>query len=174
MPCHACRAVTNRVHRVNARALYRPLLRGASTAPPDIMRCRLQGTCRDLSAHPYPDGMPKPGLRFLSADLTHAMLGVLRLASVPCRYVSGYLYDPGGDEKETALRGAVASHAWVQAWHNELGWVGIDPTNDKLVDWQYVRVSVGRDYSDVQPVRGVFLGTAQQSLEVEVEVQRIG
>ena len=107
-------------------------------------------------------------------DLTHAMLGVLRLASVPCRYVSGYVYDPGGEGDEAALRGAVASHAWVQAWHTELGWVGIDPTNDKLVDWQYVRVSVGRDYSDVQPVRGVFLGTATQSLEVEVEVERIG
>ena len=71
--------------------------------------------------------MPKPGLRFLSADLTHAMLGVLRLASVPCRYTGGDLYDPGGEEHETALREAVASQAWVQTWHNEVCTVGIDP-----------------------------------------------
>ena len=114
-------------------------------------------------------------------DLTHAMLGVLRLASVPCRYVSGYLFDPasGGEEFKvsapmTPVRGASASHAWVQAWHSELGWIGIDPTNDKLVDWQYIRVAVGRDYADVQPVRGVFLGAARQALRVEVKVKRIG
>lgn len=55
-----------------------------------------------------------------------------------------------------------------------LGWVGIDPTNDKLVDWQYVRVAVGRDYTDVQPLRGVFVGSQEQCLEVEVNVKRIG
>ena len=107
-------------------------------------------------------------------DLAHAMIGVLRLAAVPCRYVSGYLYDPANDEEGDRLQGAEASHAWVQVWHHELGWVGIDPTNDKLVDWQYVRVAAGRDYGDVQPLRGVFLGAPEQSLEVEVQVRRIG
>jgi transglutaminase-like putative cysteine protease len=107
-------------------------------------------------------------------DLAHAMLGVLRLADVPCRYVSGYVYDPvDGDEGEH-VRGASASHAWVQVWHPELGWVGIDPTNDKLVDWQYVRVAVGRDYTDVQPLRGIFVGPLEHTLDVEVRVERIG
>jgi transglutaminase-like putative cysteine protease len=107
-------------------------------------------------------------------DLAHAMLGVLRLAGVACRYVSGYVYDPAGDEEGCHLRGARASHAWVQAWHPGLGWVGIDPTNDRLVDWQYVFVAAGRDYSDVQPLRGVFVGPLEQRLEVEVSVKRIG
>jgi transglutaminase-like putative cysteine protease len=107
-------------------------------------------------------------------DFAHAMLGVLRLAGVPCRYVSGYVYDPVRDDEGDAVLGAAASHAWVQAWHQGLGWVGIDPTNDKLVDWQYVRVAVGRDYTDVQPLRGVFVGPQEQRLEVEVDVKRIG
>ena len=107
-------------------------------------------------------------------DLAHAMLGVLRLGGVPCRYVSGYVYDPVGEDEGEHVRGAAASHAWVQVWHPELGWVGIDPTNDKLVDWQYIRVAAGRDYSDVQPLRGVFVGSRDQRLEVEVEVKRIG
>ena len=55
-----------------------------------------------------------------------------------------------------------------------MGWVGLDPTNDKLVDWQYVRVAVGRDYTDVQPLRGVFVGADAQWLQVEVNVKRIG
>ncbi|MEM7410487.1 MAG: transglutaminase family protein [Myxococcota bacterium] len=107
-------------------------------------------------------------------DLAHAMLGVLRLAGVPSRYISGYVYDPVGTDEGDAVQGAAASHAWVQAWHPGLGWVGIDPTNDKLVDWQYVRIAAGRDYTDVQPLRGVFVGPDEQALEVDVSVRRIG
>lgn len=107
-------------------------------------------------------------------DLAHAMIGVLRLAGVASRYVSGYVYDPAAGEGGDAVLGAGASHAWVQAFHPALGWVGIDPTNDKLVDWQYVRVATGRDYTDVQPLRGVYFGAPSQSLEVEVRVARIG
>lgn len=107
-------------------------------------------------------------------DLAHAMIGVLRLAGVPARYVSGYVYDPVHIGEGERVVGAAASHAWVQIWHPELGWVGLDPTNNKLVDWQYVRVAVGRDYTDVQPLRGVFVGSTGQLLEVDVSVQRIG
>jgi len=107
-------------------------------------------------------------------DFAHAMLGVLRRARVPARYASGYIYDASPEEGGTHVEGAAASHAWVQAWHPELGWVGIDPTNNKLVDWQYVRVAVGRDYTDVQPMRGVFVGASEQELFVEVKVKRVG
>ena len=77
-----------------------------------------------------------------------------------------------GSDPGTPFR-ASASHAWVQAWHAELGWVGLDPTNDKLVDWQYVRVALGRDYGDVRPVRGVFRGSGEQTLSVAVEMTRL-
>jgi len=107
-------------------------------------------------------------------DFAHAMLGVLRSARVAARYASGYIYDGDPAAGEQRLEGAAASHAWVQAWHPELGWVGIDPTNHRLVDWQYVRVAVGRDYTDVQPMRGVFVGASQQELSVDVEVKRVG
>jgi transglutaminase-like putative cysteine protease len=105
-------------------------------------------------------------------DFAHAMIGILRRANVPARYASGYIYDP--PQAESHLLGVGASHAWVQAWHSELGWVGVDPTNDKLVDWQYVRVAIGRDYSDVQPLRGVFRGDASQRLDVHVTVRMLG
>jgi len=107
-------------------------------------------------------------------DLAHAMLGVLRRADVPARYASGYVYDASPDEGGSHVQGASASHAWVHAWHPELGWVGVDPTNDRLVDWQYVRVAVGRDYTDVQPLRGVFVGGREQKLKVAVHVSRVG
>jgi transglutaminase-like putative cysteine protease len=104
-------------------------------------------------------------------DMAHAMIGVLRKAGVPARYVSGYIFEPGKNDIGEHLRGASATHAWVQAWHEGHGWVGIDPTNDKLVDWQYVRTAFGRDYFDIQPLKGVFSGAAEQELEVSVNVR---
>lgn len=122
-------------------------------------------------------------------DFTHVAIGVLRRAGIPARYASGYLYDPSLDpsgfagnspnpalitaDRDFTLMGTAASHAWVQAWHPELGWVGLDPTNDKLVDWQYVRVAIGRDYGDVRPVRGVYRGSPTQRLDVSVDVHRL-
>jgi len=105
-------------------------------------------------------------------DMAHAMIGVLRGAKVPARYVSGYIYDPKSDEEGQHLRGASATHAWVQVWHPTLGWVGVDPTNNKVADWQYTLMAVGRDYFDVQPARGVFMGAGSQELSVTVSVSR--
>jgi transglutaminase-like putative cysteine protease len=105
-------------------------------------------------------------------DMAHAMIGVLRQADVPARYVSGYIFDPKSDEEGQHLRGALATHAWVQVWHPQMGWVGIDPTNNKVADWQYTLMAVGRDYFDVQPVRGVFMGGGEQTLSVSVTVAR--
>jgi transglutaminase-like putative cysteine protease len=61
-------------------------------------------------------------------------------------------------------------HAWVEAWLPELGWVGFDPTNNVLASERHLRVSVGRDYADVPPTRGVFRGEAGSELAVSVTV----
>lgn len=103
-------------------------------------------------------------------DMAHAMIGVLRLAGIPARYVSGYIYEPASEGLGEHIRGSGATHAWVQAWHEKFGWIGIDPTNNKLVDWQYVRTAIGRDYFDVQPIKGLFQGSASQQMEVAVSV----
>ncbi len=106
-------------------------------------------------------------------DMAHALIGVLRLRGIPARYVSGYVLDSHDQPDDEAVRGSGATHAWVQAWHEAVGWIGVDPTNNKLVDWQYVRTAVGRDYFDIQPIRGVFQGTTEQQMTVSVEVKII-
>ncbi len=105
-------------------------------------------------------------------DFAHVMIAALRSAGIPTRYVSGYLetLPPPGKKK---LRGADASHAWIEAWGPKCGWVGFDPTNDKRPGARHIKVCHGRDYFDVQPVRGLFLGSGSQSLRVEVDVERI-
>ena len=103
-------------------------------------------------------------------DFAHIMIALVRQLGIPCRYVSGYLFQPG----ETATRSTDgATHAWVEAWLCDLGWVGFDPTNNALAGEQHIRVAVGRDYSDVPPTRGVFKGSSAVRSELAVGV-RIG
>ncbi len=45
---------------------------------------------------------------------------------------------------------------------------GDRPTNDCLADERHVVVAVGRDYSDVAPIRGLHAGGAEGSLDVAV------
>ena len=99
-------------------------------------------------------------------DYAHVMASILRHWGIPCRYVSGYLA-PVERELTTG-----ESHAWVEGWFPEVGWVGFDPTNDTEGDERHVRVAVGRDYGDVPPSRGVFQGVARSRLRTEVLIER--
>ena len=81
-------------------------------------------------------------------DKTHLALGMLRALGIPCRYVSGLLTGQTGE-----------THSWVEFMHPMHGWVGADPTRGVIAPpaRDYVKLSVGRDYTDVSPVRGSFL-----------------
>ncbi len=62
---------------------------------------------------------------------------MLRSKGLPVRYVSGYLVPrQSNDEKGTMERviGGLASHAWVQAFIPETGWIGLDPTVGSFVE----------------------------------------
>jgi transglutaminase-like putative cysteine protease len=99
-------------------------------------------------------------------DFAHVMIGLCRALAIPARYVSGYLYNGPADQ----LKGAQASHAWVEVYIPGVGWRGLDPTNQQQVDRRYVKIASGRDYADVSPLRGTYRGTAQRKLSVEVLV----
>jgi transglutaminase-like putative cysteine protease len=102
-------------------------------------------------------------------DFAHLTLIVLRSMGIPARYVSGYLHP-----KRKALVGDTIdgqSHAWVQAWTG--GWWNYDPTNDTEINEQYVSVGVGRDYSDVSPLKGIYSGEGSTDLDVVVEITRL-
>jgi transglutaminase-like putative cysteine protease len=67
--------------------------------------------------------------------------------------------------------GAGESHAWVDVHVGESGWLSLDPTHDAEQTDRYVRVGVGRDYGDVPPSRGVYRGSADETLEVAVTIR---
>lgn len=93
-------------------------------------------------------------------DFTHLMIALLRSFAVPARYVSGYIHRPNKESQ---------SHAWCEVWMPDLGWVGVDPTNDCVIDEAFVKVAVGRDFSDVPPNKGVYRGRGEESISVRVE-----
>ena len=103
-------------------------------------------------------------------DFAHIMIALVRQLKIPCRYVSGYLYH-GSEDKDRSPAGA--THAWVEAYLGEAGWVAFDPTNNLLGSERHVCVAIGRDYSDVPPTRGVYKGEADSELSVRVIVQPV-
>ncbi|MBA3898210.1 MAG: transglutaminase family protein [Sphingomonadaceae bacterium] len=104
-------------------------------------------------------------------DFAQVMISGLRSAGLPAAYVSGYLrtLPPPG---EARLVGADATHAWVLLWCGpERGWVGVDPTNGIWMAGDHIVTAIGRDYSEVAPIDGIFLGQGARSMHVGVDVE---
>lgn len=101
-------------------------------------------------------------------DFAHIALALIRThLRIPCRYVSGYVFHDGEvkDRSEES-----ATHAWVEAYLPELGWVGFDPTNNLVAGERHIRTAVGRDYADVPPTHGLYRGRTRSELTVAVRV----
>jgi transglutaminase-like putative cysteine protease len=105
--------------------------------------------------------------RGVCQDFAHIMIALVRRLGIPCRYVSGYLFQ----SRTGAARSADgATHAWLEALLPDLGWLGFDPTNDSVAGDRHIRVAIGRDYADVPPTRGVFKGLSAVRSELAVGV----
>lgn len=115
-----------------------------------------------------PIGEALANRRGVCQDFTHIMLAVLRRLGLPCRYVSGYIAPRASGTDPRAA--TIATHAWVEVRLPELGWIGVDPTNNIEAGRRHIRVAIGRDYADVPPTRGIFKGRTSSTLSVSVEV----
>jgi len=103
-------------------------------------------------------------------DFAQIMITGLRAAGLPAAYASGYIrtIPPPGQER---LVGADATHAWVMLWcGDEIGWVGVDPTNGIWMASDHIIMAIGRDYAEIAPIDGIVLGSGAQQLKVSVDV----
>jgi transglutaminase-like putative cysteine protease len=98
-------------------------------------------------------------------DFAHILCQMLRMAGIPAKYISGYICP-----NKNGVRGEGATHAWVEAYIPGYGWLGLDPTNDVIVNETYVRLALGRSFNDCSPVKGVYKGPSDHKLTVKVIV----
>jgi YD repeat-containing protein len=135
--------VNNAIHD---ELTYCPRFEEGVQTPGETLRSR-QGTCRDFA---------------------WLMTEALRRLGYAARFVTGYLYAP----ETGGLRGASATHAWVQAFLPDLGWLEFDPTNGLAESADLIPVAVARTPQEAAPVTGLLVGDpAGSTLTVSVEVR---
>ncbi|HTC73751.1 MAG TPA: transglutaminase family protein [Solirubrobacteraceae bacterium] len=110
-------------------------------------------------------------------DFVHLSLVLLRRRGIAARYVSGYLWAAPDEDGTDSVE--VETHAWLEALlpstdgHGEPVWVGADPTNRRLAGETHVKIGHGRFYSDVPPVKGLYMGGASSDLTAAVTMSRL-
>ncbi len=104
--------------------------------------------------------------RGVCQDLAHVFVAAARGLGVPARYIGGHFFRSDG------ITAQDAGHAWAEAYVENLGWVGFDPTHGMCVTEAYVRIAVGLDYLGAAPVRGTRFGGGTETLKVAVNVDQ--
>jgi transglutaminase-like putative cysteine protease len=133
-------ALITLAERIEEKVIYQPGVTGVTSSAAEALALG-NGVCQDHA---------------------HLMLACCRALGVPARYVSGYI-DPGDVPH-------AASHAWVDVWLGEEGWISVDVTNTAFASGKYCRLAVGRDYEAAAPVRGTRVGGKEEKLDVVVYV----
>lgn len=149
-----CDAVLDLTRRIHGEFVYDPAATTISTPVVEAFALR-RGVCQDFA---------------------HLQIACLRALGLPARYVSGYIGSDGGTDgapSAQAFVGAHASHAWISCWGGPAGWIDLDPTNDCRGGAHHVTVAWGRDYGDVCPIKGVYVGGGDHAMDVGVRVERI-
>ena len=94
-------------------------------------------------------------------DFAHVMLAVCHVAAIPARYVSGHLLGQGG------------THAWVEVLArqgSEAAAIAFDPCHGRRTGNSYLTIATGRDYADVAPASGSYVGASGNTLTTTREL----
>lgn len=106
--------------------------------------------------------------RGVCQDHAHLMLALCRLLGLPARYVSGHLLGEGG------------THAWVEVLLPDPAGTclaasfAFDPSHGSRPGLDHVTVATGRDYHDVAPTAGTYVGDAVGRLSASKRVDIVG
>lgn len=93
-------------------------------------------------------------------DYAHLMLAFCHANGITARYANGFLEGEG------------ETHAWVEVYDG-YGWVGIDPTHDRMIERGYVKIAHGRDALDCPVNRGTYIGNVTQQTSINVTLTEI-
>ena len=178
-------AARDLMHRMHRDFRYRSASTSIDTPALESL-ARREGVCQDFAhimiacfrslglAARYVSGylltQPPPGQpRLIGADASHAWVQV---------YLPDLRYpEDFADDLFLAAREARSERKLMHMVARLGAWYDLCPTNDRD-GWgtpgeDYVRVAVGRDFSDVSPVRGIIFSAAEHTLSVAVTVEPI-
>lgn len=132
------------------------------------MMARLSETVEvDLEAPAAAPHEVLAGGRATPEDLVHLFLAAARSLDVPARFVTGWRLDP-----ECAVHGHGCR--WMEAWLGaDLGWVAFDAVENSCPTDRWVRLAVGLDALDTQPLRGVRTHFGAETVETRIEIREI-
>jgi len=102
-------------------------------------------------------------------DIALLMVEAARHLGFGARIVSGYLYTPPDSGQWDVAAGT--THAWVEIFLPGAGWIAFDPTNRKVGGANLIPVAVARDIAQAIPIAGSFSGTADDLVEMKIEVK---
>lgn len=112
-----------------------------------------------------------------AADFAHVLITAAHAASMPARFVWGYMLNGSADlalahdeENPGPAIPVWPGHAWAELWVDGLGWVGFDAYGECCPDDRFIRLCSGRDGADAAPLRGVAMGAGASQVEVALDV----
>ena len=98
-------------------------------------------------------------------DFAHILISIARFNKLPARYINGFLL-------EETLSGENTTHAWVEIFIKDLGWVAFDPSHKKCIDDRYIRISSGFDFEDASTIKGVKTNyKGDELLDTKVDIE---
>lgn len=98
--------------------------------------------------------------RGVCQDYAHVMIALCRLVGLMARYACGLIVGEG------------ETHAWVEVYDG-LVWYGYDPTYDRQIQWDYLKIAHGRDAADCPLNRGLLYQCTSERLYVSAKVSVI-
>ena len=142
-PTPTFKILSGMTHGIRDRLAYRKRHAHGTQHPLDTLELG-SGTCRDYAL---------------------LMIEALRRLGIAARFVSGYLYT--GDRNHD---GGGSTHAWVQVYLPDAGWIEFDPTNGITGSRDLIRVAVARDPVQALPLHGTYLGPMEAFDEMVVNI----
>ena len=89
-------------------------------------------------------------------DVAVLLAAILRELGFAARLASGYLCEFG--EATERRRAVGAMHLWTDVFLPGAGWVGLDATNNRFCNHEFITTAVGLTSAEVTPISGSYLG----------------
>ncbi len=103
--------------------------------------------------------------------LANRLIAAARLAGLPARAISGYCLP---DETADTHPAETDLHRWTEIHIAGLGWVAFDPSAGLCATERYVRVAIGLDHVETQPVRSGAQGGVAEGPKLRITVSPAG